>query len=399
RMLYVDDAIANALNSRIDGARRDAFITQWAGTDAAQFADIERRLSPPVTNEALDSMEAFARSRVGTDVGARAWAELAIVLSSGEIAIDGSPAHGSDPTERYLRLIKVANALQAAHAPSNEWVQRAPGLVGRFFVLMPKFGPAGPDRLLAAYRDFVIRQIPPPGAPDVDLGGITFGTSHTLPSLLSDSRVDALLAMESLFDEVERSVANKSVVRFLRAGFYEYWSGTGSDAPRPAVEAKARATLLALAGETAGQYPRRALAHLAARLFTGGEYALARTQLLTYVERYPASDWAWVAAVHAGQCSERLQEWQRAGDEYRQAATRYSSNPLARVLGLTYAARVSGKMGATARALTEYRAARKAWNPAYGASYTVGDPFSTRDPWKVTRGALDSRIAKLAGGQ
>jgi hypothetical protein len=73
-------------------------------TEAAQSADIERRLSPPVTEETLDAMERFARARPGTSVGAQARAELAIVLSSGEIPITRDMNRDRDPTERYLRL-------------------------------------------------------------------------------------------------------------------------------------------------------------------------------------------------------------------------------------------------------------------------------------------------------
>jgi hypothetical protein len=102
-----------------------------------------------------------------------------------------------------------------------------------------------------------------------------------------------------------------------------YWSGSEEQA-NPVMRQKARATLLAVANQPPGRYPR---------------LALARTHFLAYLERHPEGDWAWVAALRAGHCSERLNERMRAVDEYHDAAARFASNPLARVLGLTYAAR------------------------------------------------------------
>ena len=67
----------------------------------------------------------------------------------------------------------------------------------------PKFGPDGPDRLLAEYRNFLIRQISAYPA-DVDMSGLRSGANSLLPSLLFNARIDPLPAMERLFEADRR---------------------------------------------------------------------------------------------------------------------------------------------------------------------------------------------------
>jgi hypothetical protein len=397
QLLRVEDAVAgHPQQPMITGVKRDAFIKRWAGTEAAQRADIQRQLSPPVTAQALDAVERFARVHPRTNVGAEAWAQLAIFLGSGELPMAGSDTH--DPTERFLRLHATVKALQDEQDPSNEWVQRAPGLASRFLAPgRPVFGPGSVDRLLAAYRDFLIRQLA--AAPDdVEANGVAFGARFGTPSLLSSAGGDPgtpPAIMDRVFDEVEDALSNKTVVRYVRARYYLQWIGS-AEHPNPAMREQARTALLAVANEPPGRYPRIALALLAAQVFSEGDYAAARGHFRTYVERYPGGDWAWVAALRIGECSERLQEWAHAADEYHDAARRFARNPLARVLGLTAAARIAEAHDAREQALTDYRTARKTWDFDYGPSYSIGSPSSNVDPWKVTPRLLDRRIAVLS---
>ena len=300
----------------------------------------------------------------------------------------------ADPTARYLRFQAAVKALQEGHDPSNEWVQRAPLIGGGFSLFQPVYRPAGPARLIAAYRDFLIRQL---GSfrVDVDKGVLAHSTYYMIPSLLFPAGDPGAPVMEALLDEVERAVPDTLAVRYLRGRYYLYWSGS-EEQPNPVMRQKARATLLGVANAAPGRYPRLARAWLAARLFTEGDYALARTHFLAYLERYPEGDWAWVAALRAGQCSERLNERRRAVDEYHDAAVRFASNPLARVLGLTHAARVNESRGRRTRALADYRAARAAWSDEYGRAYTIGISYSNHDPLRVTPRLLERRIDALS---
>jgi hypothetical protein len=396
QLLRIDDTVAGGVPKvHVDAGARQAFILRWPGTVAAQFAEIEARLLPPVSEDALAGMEQFAREHAGTEIGARAWAQVAGVLSSGDVSILGAPTDNADPTDRYLRLHQALQALQDGSSP-NEWARLVPGLGSRYWILSPRFGPRGPARFLAAYRDFLIRQLTKVQIEPVDVDALASGASQTVPRLLSAAKVDGTAAMESLFDDVEEAVPHKTEVRYLRAQFYLVSCAIVSDAPNPAMCERARTALSALAVEPSSRYARLAHSQLAAELFTEGEYALARAQYLSYVDRYPEGDWAWLAALRAGQCSERLDERGRARDEYYRAAARYAANPLARVLGLTYAARISDALGAKTQALADYRAARSAWNRDYGVSYTVSTAFLPDDSWQVTQRALDRRILQLS---
>jgi hypothetical protein len=395
QLLLLDHAVGGAGTPRIDVGRRAAFIQQWSGTTAAQFAEIEGQLEPPIKEGALESVEQIARAHGGTEVGAKAWTEIAATLSAGDIPIPGTPIHHADPTERYLRLQSALEALQTGY-PSSEWARRVPGLGSRYWMVLPVFGPGGPARLLAAYQDFLTRQLSAPRIDDSAVDTLSWGASETMPWLLSAGRIDPISAMEPIFDAVERAVPNQSVLRYLRGQFYLRRCATGTDAPNPPMCQKARTALAALAGESPGRYSRLALSKLAAELLAEGEYGLARAQLLSYVERYPDGDWAWVAALRAGQCSDRLGERERARDEYRRAARQNPMNPVARVLGLTYAGRISESSGDKERALADYRAAKQAWDGEYGQSYSFGDPLVKGDQWSVTRRSLDLSIERLS---
>lgn len=390
-LLPVNDDVAGTPKVHVDAEVRRVFIQQWSGTVAAKYAEIEARLLPPVTDEALDEVERFAREHAGTEIGVSAWTALAGVLSALDIPIPGTPTRQADPTARFLRLHKALRALQ-----DGDPTRDVSGLGSRYSMRSPVFGPDGPTRLLDAYRAFLVGQLTLPTLDEAAVDTLASGASRTMPWMLAEGRVDVAGVMERLFDEVEAASPRKAEARYLRSRYYLVQCGIVTDAPKPSMCLKARTALAALAEQGQGRYARLAHAELAAELFLEREYAQARTQYLSYVDRYPRADWAWMAALRAGQCSERVGERRRARDEYRRAAEQHAGNPVARVLGLTYAARISEAIGARTEALAGYRAARSAWNRDYGLSYTLNSPFIPVDPWKVNRRELDRRIAELA---
>ena len=119
---------------------------------------------------------------------------------------------------------------------------------------------------------------------------------------------------------------------------------------------------------------RKALATLAWLNHYEGRLDEARALYRTFVERYPRSGFAWLAAVRAGQCAAELGDLKGAAETYLAAARFPESMPLAPVFGTAYAARTSEALGQPAVSLAQYRAALDAWDARYGRHLSLRAP-------------------------
>lgn len=169
---------------------------------------------------------------------------------------------------------------------------------------------------------------------------------------------------------------------------------------------KARDLLVRAYTQGEGLHQRKALATLAAIYFYRGDYADARDQYARYLQTYPQSPWAWVAALRAGQCAELMDDWNGAVLAYRTALSRYQDVPLVRVLGRAFMARAWEALGRLAEARKEFERALAAWDRDYGYVYSIQafqrpDPelrvnaCAVRDPWEVSKSSIADRIAEL----
>src|SRR5262249_7222670 len=95
----------------------------------------------------------FARTHPRSVVGAKALFTEGWQLTS-NIASNGIEPRGSDPTERFLRVVAIVKELESGVYPRCDWVDRAPQLVTGFFASNPSFGPGNLDRMANEYIAF-----------------------------------------------------------------------------------------------------------------------------------------------------------------------------------------------------------------------------------------------------
>jgi tetratricopeptide (TPR) repeat protein len=264
----------------------------------------------------------------------------------------------------------------------------------------PKYTPENLDRMIEALTRFATRHFTLDDEQPTQ-NAIGYLITDMMAELFRQ-KGEPIAGMERTLAQLERDTPDAGAVRYLRALFYANAIGTMPE-DRAALRSKEIATLLALARDGSGRYHRKALAALATLHFDEQAYATARDYFKEYLDAYPRSDWAWVAALRIGQSQEALDDLPAAVESYRTAAARYASNPLARVLGHTYAARASEAGSAFDQALSEYRAALEGWDTNYGPRASLYSPNAHAAPgrWQSTDLAaiemedLSARISQL----
>jgi tetratricopeptide (TPR) repeat protein len=394
-------------------ARLARFLEEYRGTETAVLAEVETILEPGNSDRRasmqwrLDALEAFAGAHLGTAAGAKALYLAGREWHSGNTLGVLEP-HRADPINRFTRVMAIVNRLESGEFPDCEWVRKAPELIVEFFFSPDDvIAPASVDRMIGAYEQFVRRRFA--------RGGVRFGQDSIdylvtvkLPELYA-RRSNALAEGERFLAELEKAAQDPSAVRYLRALFYR----NGFDrAPQEEAsdevaerDRKMRAEFASLANAGTGLYSRVALASIASVHLVDGRYAEAREAFEKYLAAYPASPWAWVAAVRAGQAAEALGDPEVAAVRYLKAAA--SDLPLAKVLGHEYAARAYESAGRFEKALAEHERALALWDDDFGFaqqrySTYVNRPATRTDPFiraddsaDVVRASLPPRIAEL----
>jgi len=394
-LVNVESELALAANSWRQ--RLAAFVREYSGTREALLAEVhlfDKRPGPAM----LEALDAFVREHPGTEAAAKALHTKGFHLAHNAFSF-GERA-GDDPTDRFFRVLDIYLELRSGRYPPSEWVDQASSLVTGFNAYRASFEPGNAERVLTVYEALL------PALLEAFERG---DTRESIPFFVG-SRMGALFrltgdpvpAIERVFDRLERLAKNANAVKLLRAEFYLRPTEPVVEAEdRPALRAKARSLLESLVAAAAGFERRKALATLATLYFKDGELAQARTLYEQYLDAYPESDYAWVAALRIGECGEAADP-EAAAESFRRAASRLPTNPVARVLGHAYAARAWEAAGDFGKALLDYEAALRAWDARYGGRYSL---FSRRqtppggsfpiDLGEVTRERLQGRIAAL----
>jgi tetratricopeptide (TPR) repeat protein len=346
-----------------------ALIEKYAGTPTALMAEVELIADTLPIVQRVEAAERFAREHEGTAAGARALYEVGFQLAH-NYAITGIEPRGSDPTDRLLRVAGIARELESGRYPASEWVTRAPTLVTGFFVPdspPPTYAPGNVQRSLDVYANLVQTHLnwQDPYPPNDAIGSMV---SHSMWKLWT-LQGDPMAAAERFFDQLAADPLAREAARFLQARTY-----LNRLREEPQNAARYRPTMIALLSELADnnatdRVRRKAHAMLAAELFTGGDDERACAEFRRFVTTHPQSDWAWVASLRIGECSEKLQQWQAAADAYRRAVTLHADKPAAVLLGHVYAARALEGTGDFKAALTEYQRAIDAWFGKDSARY------------------------------
>ena len=374
----------------------EAFVREYAGTEEALLAQVDLLERGRVSAAQIEALEAFARAHPRSIAAAKALAIEGQQLSV-NVPVTGLEPRGSDPTERFFRVLAIVKELESGDYPTCEWVDRAPQLITGFFASNPKFAPGNADRVAAAYVEFA-RTHMRFGSPDP----ASDGAGYLLTSKLADlykADADPVGAVERALDVLLKDTG-RAEFAYLKASFYLRTS-VDDEAQRTAMREKGKHTLRALSQAGTDLYHRKALAELACLEFDDRDYRSALADFSRYVERYPQSPYAWVAALRIGASHEALMDWRASAAAYEAAAAGYSQNPVARVIGHEYAARSLEGIDKLEEALQQRERALQAWDANYAGEYTLNrrDPFAPSgiaEPVRlITKDALSERLRRL----
>lgn len=377
--------------------RLEAFVEAYPDTSAALDAEISRILTGLPSYRQLDELEAFAASHPGTVAAAKATYERGFQLAV-NVSVTGVEQRGSDPTDRFMKVLEIVRDLESGRYVASEWVDRAPSIMVQFFASNPAYSPENLDRVIEASYAFAKAHYRP--QPD---GTVDYLLTDKLPALFR-LKGDEIAGMDATFSRLEHDV-DAAAASYLRAQYYlRGMRESQRPGERPLFLRKAIDTLDALQRSGSGIFQRKALATLATLRFSEGDFAGASANLTRYLAAYPDTDWAWVAATRAGLAAMEVGQPLNAAEVLDRAALRYASNPVARVLAHAYAARAEEAAGRFDRALAHDRKALRDWDDDYGESYSlywwVTSPGSQSgmgsDAAVVVKTALADRAAALA---
>ena len=347
-------------------------VARFAGTRAAAMAEITYRHHWRRTIEqSADALDAIARAHRGTDIAAAAIYEKGRVLAH-------NPATGyPDPIDRFRSALAIAAELGSGAYPKSAWTDAAASVVF-LFNPRPAYTPEHLDEAIAGYRAFArahFRLDPI----SLDRAGAGFMVTSTMVELFA-LKGDAD-GVDRLLRELETDSPDPHGARYLRALL----------TPRGSPLRDQR--LDAIAADPSNAYAPKALATQgwdALQQLTHA--AVARDKFRQFLQRYPQSGYAWLAALHAAEADAAVGDWASAERGFLKAASAYPSSPLAVVLGRAFAGDAAESQGQPARALDHFTAAVAAWDgqiPEVSLYTTRGESRVFRRP------DVERRIATL----
>ena len=361
----------------------DTAVAPLAEIDWIEFRDRDGRAR-------LEPLERIARAHPGSLIGAKAQ------YSRGFALANTMHRAGTDPLDRFLQVRDIVRDLTSGSYPPSEWTQKAPDLVTQFQNFRPAYAPGTVDRMIEGYRAFAAEHLARSQGGQAD-DAITFLVGRRLGDLFQE-RGEGLAQVEQVFADLERVDAARA--RYLKAEFY-ITRMRDVPAERSALFEKTRDTLSAVRAEGgSGRYARLALAALATVYYIEGDFANARARYREYLDSYPQSEYAWVAALRLARTEEYLGDTAAARRLYRAAIARFPDLPVARILGAAYAAKASEAMGQFDEALRDYQQALddpEPWNRYSLQDLRVRTSLADRtpDPSEVLKQAVAARVSEL----
>ena len=375
------------------------FVKEWAGTEAALLTEVDVITADDLSPASVDALEAFAREHPGTAAAAKALYQRGFNFAHNASALR-MESPGADPLKRFFLVTDIVTELESGRYPKCEWVDKAPELLFGFFSYKPGYGEGSVARMLAVYERYAKTHF------TLDDRGLEWGLGYVISRKMRELYAvngDGVAGVERFLSELERSSSNAPAVRYTRASFYLQLARE-QPTERASFIVKARAALEALQAEGSGLYSRKALATLATMEHGEREYAAAARHLTAYLQSYPESPWAWVAALRRGMAYESQGDWTSASKTYLEVAARYPSVPPARALGHEYAARTFEALGRFGDAVAERERALATWDDDFGPSYSLyltrpprpDEPFTiVKDETEVTKTSLYTRLAVM----
>lgn len=345
-----------------------ALLADYGGTQAALMAELTLLDRGRDIRARIAALEAFARRHAGTAIGAKALYTAATNIAS-NIPITGAEPRGADPTERFLRVAALVRELQSGAYPDCEWVRRAPHLVIGFFASEPRYARENVSRVVAVFREFLLKELRRSGGEPVGEWAGYLITSR-LRGIFGAGGDEPVAQTDRFLLDLETAVPEPAAVRYVRGLWYRQLADAEKDVgAREEWQRKSEATLLDLGRAGSGLYNRKALASLASIEFKERNWRVAVERYREYLSRFPRSEWAWVAALRMGQCEQLLGKWVEARRAYESVISARTALPPALVLGYTFAGRASEALAEFQRARTAYQRAERAWDERFVAPY------------------------------
>lgn len=356
------------------GALR-GIVDEHPDTAAAVHVEIDLAREQRDWKVMFERLDRLVERHRGTALGAAALYAKAEYLQFN--AIGDLEPRGSDPLRRFTLLIAAVDELVGGSFPPCRWVDEAPQLVFEFYISRDTTVPAESlghiigqtERLLIEHFELDPEQ---PG--ELGVGGAVGNNLYRLYV----RRGDPLDGFERLFARLEEA-HDPDAVGYLRALVYLKRAREAVDADETGGELvetgadwleRAVAGLEALA-ERPGRYGRRALATLATTWLHEGELERAERVYRSYLEAHPGTAWSWVAVLRIGQIRQLLGDREGASRAYLRAARSADFPAPAHVLGWLFEGHALLTDGRVAEAVSAYRSARQAWDPAYGDSLNL----------------------------
>lgn len=373
------------------------FAEEYSGTDPAGYAEIDiitgdYRLPMP---ERIRRLDAFIAAHPGTRACARALYQKAWDLGR------NMNVRGADPTEYFLQVFDIVAQLESGKYPDCEWTQKPLTLAPN--ASQAKYADENIARLLDACRAFATShfQIDPQSPLGNGLGYMIKGLMGDLIKMQGGGAAE----IEKELVDLEKKVPDAAGPRYLRALYsVDRIDPKTAPAEKEVLLSKAHALLADLQAAGSGLYQRKALATQASLYYSQKDYGKARELYRKYVEKFPQSSYAWVAALRIGRCEELQQDAKAAAESYRAAAIRYASIPVSPLLAHAYRARMLEALGRFDEARDAYSEALALWNLEEGTRCALdpsgGDLFAERrfppGDSELARELLEDRRAQIA---
>jgi tetratricopeptide (TPR) repeat protein len=381
---YVD-WIVDPDGTRDPRSRRAAFMREYAGTAAAELAQVDDLMSGTDSAAQHAALDRYVREHPNTEASARA-----LVIRAGLFTREVSSIDSQDPTDAMLEVFAIVRALETGGYPSSRWVDRAPELVTSLFVSDPlraRIPAANVGRLLAAYDLFVREHFDRP-ASQLRAARLGWIVTHSMGDLFA-LKGERAAGIERTFAALEREARNPDEIRLQRAEFYRSESFSGSPEEQRTSRARALDLYRSIAAAGSGQPSRQALATLAKMAFDARDCQAAVPLLQEYTRRYADSAWSWVAALRVGVCAESAGDWTEAAAVYARAAAAYETlDGPAAMTAHALAGHAYDTLGQFQGALAAYRRALERWDD--GFRYTNFDRSA------MGREAIAERVDTLA---
>ena len=295
-----------------------ALAEEYAGTEAALNAEFRIALSSSNVQARIPALDRLIARYPGTAVAAKSLYQKGFDISH------NLSVRSVDPTYRFMQLFDIVKELESGKYPPCEWTEKAASLIPGF-AFEPKYAPENIPRLLEAYRAFVEKH------PKLDeQNPLANGAGHIITWTMRElyqvtGEGDRGVERELL--NFEKQAQDLEALRYVRALFYMGRMVDAAPAERARLAQQAADLLRGVHAHGRGLWARKSLATLASLYYWQEDYEKAREQYRTYVDSYPRTAYAWVAALRIGACDENLGRWQDALKSYTAAAARYSAVP------------------------------------------------------------------------